>query len=218
MAASDADASDAGASGPGTIETGPTELALRCRCGAVRGAVEARGGTNRLACYCASCRAFAQHCGGDALDASGGTDLFQTTAGRVRLEGAEHLTALRMTARGPVRWRCRECGTAVATTWPTPLLPYATVPVASLHGRRDLLGPVHGAAFTDGAPAPPLHPSLGTLGMARVMGRFARAMVRARLRGEHRRSPFHADGRPVAEAPVMDPAERERLAALPIGG
>lgn len=195
-------------------------LELRCRCGAVHGTVDPADGTNHLTCYCTSCRAFArfgsERGGRDVTDASGGTELFQTSAGRIRLDGAEHLAALRVTARGPVRWYCAECGTPIANTMPSPALPFASLAVENLHGDRALLGANQGAFFTDDPPGEPLHPRVGKFAMMRVLGRFARSMLRARMRGEHRRSPFHRDGRPIAPAPVLDADERRRLASLPV--
>ena len=194
-------------------------LDLRCECGAVHGTVDPTDDTNHLTCYCESCRAFArfgsEQGGRDVTDGRGGTAWFQTSAGRIRLAGVEHLAALRMTARGPVRWYCGACGTPIANTMPTPALPFASFAVANLHGNRALLGPNQGAFFTGDATEEPLHPHAGPFGVMRMMGRFGRSMLRARMRGEHRRSPFHRDGRPIASAPVVDPEERRRLAALP---
>lgn len=191
-------------------------LALSCGCGAVHGTVGAAEPVNRLTCYCADCRAFARHGiergGRDVTDASGGSEMFQVTAGSVRLDGAEHLAALRVTPHGPVRWYCGACGTPIANTLHSPALPFASFPVANLSGEHGAMGMNRGAVFTDTAPAPPLLRDMGRAGMVRVMGRFARAMLRARLRGEHRRSPFHHDGRPIAEPRVMAPDERARLA------
>ena len=203
---------DPGATDPKATDGGMAgaRIDLRCRCGVVHGTLDPANPINHLVCYCADCRAFARRCGGDALDAAGGLELFQTTAGRIELTGAESLAALRVTERGPYRWYCGACGTALANTLPSSALPFATVVAAALHGDRAALGPIRGAVFTSSAPRPPLHPRIGVAG---VVARFARAMVGARWRGEQRRSPFHRpDGRAIAPAPVMDPDERARLA------
>lgn len=200
---------DDGAHGIRTDRSGAGALDIRCACGAVRGTLDPGRSINRVVCYCADCRAFARHCGGAALDASGGTDLYQTTSGQVRLEGRNALAAVRVTARGPVRWHCARCRTALANTLPSPALPFATLMVAALHGDRGVLPPVRGALFADAAAGPPLHPPTGVAG---VVARFALAMPGARMRGEHRRSPFHEGRRPVAPVRVMEPDERAALA------
>ena len=187
------------------------EITLACACGAVRGRLDPQGAAGRLVCYCEDCRAFALACGGGAaLDAAGGLDLLQTTFGRLRLErGGDALGALRVTPRGPLRWHCARCRSAIAVTLPRPVLPFASVVVASLGGERTGLPPVRGAVHARSACADPLHPPVPLPG---VMARFAGAMLGARLRGEHRRSPFHgSDGRPVAEPRTMDAGERAAL-------
>ena len=187
------------------------QIALACACGAVRGRLDPRRAANRLVCYCEDCRAFALACGGGAaLDAAGGLDLIQTTFGRLGLErGRDALAALRVTPRGPLRWHCARCRSALAVTLPRPALPFASVVVASLAGERTGLPPVRGTVHARGAWGEPLHPAAPLPG---VLARFAGATLRARLRGEHRRSPFHGpDGRPLAEPRTMEAGERATL-------
>ena len=184
-------------------------VTFACECGTVRGTVDPARPINRLVCYCTDCRAFARHCGDSALDASGGLDLYQTTLGKVRLErGREALNALKVTERGPVRWYCGACRTALAVTLPTPGLPFATLVAAALRDDGGALEPVRGSVYASSAPAPPLYPPTSVAG---VVARFARAMAGARWRGEHRHSPFHENGRPVAPPRVMAAGERAAL-------
>ena len=200
-----------------------TDLAVRCECGEVRGtlrdATPERG--NHVLCYCHDCRAFAQLCGGDALDAGGGTELVQSSVGLLGIEaGGEHLACVRLTARGPVRWYAACCETALFLTLPSPALPFVTLVAPALGGSREArdaaVGPVAGAAFTGSAKGPVRAPKLGIGGMARLYGRFAKLMVWARRRGHHRLSPLHRDGRPIAEPRRLDEAERQALRERPL--
>ena len=187
------------------------EITLACACDAVRGRLDPQRAANRLVCHCEDCRAFALACGGGAaLDAAGGLDLLQTTFGRLRLErGGDALAALRVTPRGPLRWHCARCRSALAVTTARPTLPFVSVVAAALAGDRTGLPAVRGVVYARSAPAAPLHPPAPLPG---VMARVARAMLGGRLRGEHRRSPFHgSDGRPVAEPRTMDAGERAAL-------
>src|SRR3974390_706703 len=66
----------------------PVNLRLRCQCGKVRGVAEevAPYAGFRFVCYCRDCQAFASFLDRpDVLDAAGGTDIFHTAVGRVKL-------------------------------------------------------------------------------------------------------------------------------------
>ena len=94
---------------------------------------------------------------------------------------------------------------------PRPAVPFASVVVAALEGGRGALAPVRGAVFARSALGEPRHSSVAIPGL---MLRFARTMLRARLRGEHRRSPFHGPGgRPVARPRTMGAQERAAAAS-----
>ena len=187
------------------------DLALACRCGTVRGLLRDAGpavGTH-LVCYCRDCRAYARHLGdAAALDEAGGTELFQTSAGRLRIDtGHDRIACLRMTARGPLRWYAACCGSALANTPPMAAIPFAGVVAARLAGDRDALGPVIARVFTESA-----EPAAGKpprkFGTGKVALRFARITLAARLAGEHRRHPFFPDGTPLAPAAGLSAEER----------
>ena len=196
-----------------------TDATFGCRCGKVAGRIEAieapRG--NRIVCYCKDCRAFARACGGHALDEAGGTELYQTTIGKVTIErGEEHLAALRLSSRGPLRWYSSCCDTALANTMPSPGIPLFSVVVPSLSAGGDLdraLGPVRGSVFTDSATGQPRFAKINGAGMFLIMLNFARNMLGARRRGEHKRSPLHRDGKPITEPRTPEGAERAELYA-----
>ena len=196
-----------------------TDANFSCRCGKVAGRavnVDQPLG-NHVVCYCTDCRAFARACGGDALDAAGGTELYQTTIGKVTLErGEEHLAAMRLSKRGPVRWYASCCDTALLNTMPSPAVPFASFVRAALSqdpGTDCALGPVRGSVHTGSALGKPIVPALGGLGLLGVLANFARLMLGARRRGEHKRSPLHRDGKPIVEPRMPDAEERERLYA-----
>ena len=200
-----------------------TDLSLHCRCGALRGTlrdVSARR-VNRLVCYCHDCRAFAQLCGGDALDEAGGTEIWQCALDRVTFEaGIERLTCVRLSPRGLHRWRAACCDAAIANTLATPSFPFGGIVGAVIDApdreRDAAVGRVRGAVFAASAPARPLHPALGPLGYAAAGRTTLGVVAKARWRGAHRRSPFHRDGHPRAEPVVLDPDRVAQLKARPV--
>ncbi len=192
------------------------DLAVRCACGALRGrALDVHpGATNRVACHCRGCRAYAAHMQREAelFDAHGGMDVFQISpAALVFDDGLEHLGCLRMTPKGALRWHARCCGTPIAGG-----LDRRGVPFASLH-------PV---CIDRAALSAPLDDYIGPV-RVRVNGRFPRREVRALkaglgallpmivrygamclkwiIRGDHRRSPFfdRETARPIVEPTVV---------------
>ncbi len=96
-----------------------TDVPLKCTCGSVRGVVAAspKSGT-RIVCYCEDCQAFARYLGAaSALDAAGGTDIFQTAPANVRITaGFEAIRSLKLSPKGMVRWYTECCRTPVANT------------------------------------------------------------------------------------------------------
>jgi hypothetical protein len=196
------------------------DLAVRCGCGAVSGRLRgpADAGTRRVVCYCRDCQAFARFLGreGDILDGHGGTDILQLSPARLVLEsGAERLACVRLTARGLMRWHAGCCATPLGNTLATRQLPFVGLPTVALDDdararlparrlgvfARDARGDAKPAGAFEGAPA--------TMAFA-----VAGALLRARLRGDHRRSPFfRADGAPAATPRVLGPAERATLDA-----
>ena len=97
-----------------------TEVSLRCRCGKVRGVASdvSPSATNRLVCYCDDCQAFAHFLERpDALDAAGGTDIFQMAPARVKItDGAALLRSMRLSPKGLLRFYTECCRTPVANT------------------------------------------------------------------------------------------------------
>jgi hypothetical protein len=93
-------------------------VALKCRCGAVRGYFEHRPNHAELhsICYCTDCQAMAAFLGnGNILNDGGGTDIFQVAAARIKLtQGGETLRCARLSSHGVLRWYTDCCRTSVA--------------------------------------------------------------------------------------------------------
>ena len=122
----------------------PFDLALRCRCGQVRGVARdvAPSAGFRLFCYCKDCQAFARFLAHvpekwapvfrnghvpikppDVLDAAGGTDIFQMPPGRVTLTaGTDALRCISFSGKA-LRWYADCCRTPLANTASTPRFP-----------------------------------------------------------------------------------------------
>ena len=179
----------------------PHDLELRCTCGALRGFVRgisaSRG--NRVVCYCGDCQSFAHFLGraGEVLDPHGGTEIFQTSPARVDItQGRERLACMRLTPKGLLRWYAGCCNTPIGNTLITRALPF--VGLIQTHAesgpakrsREESLGPVRAHVNTGAAKPDAGGQKVRTIGALRSILRFAGLVLQARLRGDHKRSPF----------------------------
>jgi hypothetical protein len=196
----------------------PADLALQCRCGAVRGVV--RGVTprnsNHCVCYCDDCQAFIHFLGraDDVLDAYGGTRVLHVSPGRLSFTaGIEHVAVMRLSANGMLRWHTSCCRTPIGNTLTTGMLPFIGLVGAFVREPTAALGPVRGRSFPESAKGGRAAVPRDGLPMPLMVARVMLLMLRWRLRGDHRHSPFFdADtGQPRATARVLDAAEREEL-------
>ncbi|MEQ9040477.1 MAG: DUF6151 family protein [Silicimonas sp.] len=168
-----------------------------CRCGAVAAEIDPRGGT-RAVCYCGSCRRFsALTDAGDALDAYGGSDLYQVAPENARItRGADKLAWVRLTAKGPLRWHTTCCNTPFANTLATPSVPFLTV-MSHRFSDPDALGPVAIRVFRREATGKV--PDDGTGGTLPLLLAFVPRALKSRLTGGWRRNPLFDDHRrPIA--------------------
>ena len=189
----------------------PRDLPLACRCGAVRGVAHgvAPNVGNHCVCFCDDCQAFAKFLGRDrdVLDPNGGTDIFQLSPARVTIsEGRDRLACLRLTPRGPLRWYAACCNTPIGNTLATGRLPFLGLVLGCVdaEGRSldELLGPVRlriMARFARGELGDPEAHERFVL--SHVLAIFRR-MLRWRIRGDHKRSPFFD---PTSGEPVSPP-------------
>jgi hypothetical protein len=200
------------------------EVAIHCRCGEMAGRAIGLSGSNgnRLVCYCRDCQSFARYLGhaDDILDANGGTDIYQTSPGRLQIDhGLERLACVRLTENGVIRWYADCCRTPVGNTLANLRVPF----VGLIHRFVDpgdasfdeLWGPVGARVFARHAigDRAGLDEAISSQGSAPgAIWAFFKLLVRARLSGTHRSSPFVTeDGARRAEPMLIDPAERARL-------
>lgn len=165
-----------------------------CRCGTFAADIDTRRGT-RVVCYCNSCREFWARIGATgALDAAGGSDLFQVAPEQVRfVRGAGGLAWLRLTEKGPARWVTTCCNTPVTNTLLSPGLPFVTM-MSHRFADPAALGPVRARVFKQFATG--TAPEGGT-GAAVLMWSFAGRALRSRLTGGWKQNPFFRDGKPI---------------------
>jgi hypothetical protein len=196
----------------------PFDLALRCRCGHVRGMAReiSPSAGFRFVCYCTDCQAFARFLARpDALDPAGGTDIFQMAAGRVTLTaGTDALRCITLSGK-VLRWYADCCRTPIANTAASPRFPLVAL-IHSFMGdeadggsRVDLLGPPLCRLYERSATGPlpsnaPPRPSLATF------ARRAGKILGWWMRGLGRPHPFF-DARtnaPLSAPRVTTPSER----------
>lgn len=173
-----------------------------CRCGAFAAEVETRRGI-RAVCYCESCRAFAERTGATgALDAAGGSDLFQVAPEEVLfLKPDAPLAWIKLTDKGPARWFTTCCNTPVANTMPTPGIPFVTL-MSHRFADPDALGPVRARVYRRFATQRVPDDGGGTGALLR---NFAVRALRSRLTGGWRRNPFFTTtGEPIAARTEAD--------------
>ena len=170
------------------------------RCGSVTAEVETHGGV-RAVCYCCSCRDFALRTGAeDALDEAGGSDLYQVAPEAVRfLAGAEHLTWLRLSEKGPLRWYTTCCNTPVANTLGSRAIPFVTLQTHRL-SEPSQLPDVSVRVFRRDATA---RAPEGGKGATALYLNFAKRALRSWVTGGWRHNPFFdQEGNPIAPRDV----------------
>jgi hypothetical protein len=175
---------------------------------------------NRGLCYCRDCQAFAHVLGraGAVLTPEGGTDIVQTEPRRVRfVAGLESLGCLRLTPNGLLRWYATCCSTPVGNTPADFKVSFVGLIHACLEGAgqaplEEAFGPIRMRVHTRSARGEPKPSSAGMLG---AVVRIAGAVLRARVSGSYRETPFFdpVTGRPVVEPRVLTTEERNEAMA-----
>ena len=195
------------------------DVAIRCRCGRVRGTVRdvSPGTINRAVCYCHDCRGFLHWLERDDLvDERGGTEIIQTARSRFTIEeGQDQLRCVRLGPKGLHRWYAACCSSPLANA--VPRIPFVGVARSVFElsvGDEDAkLGArimsAHTGAAIGGAP-----PGAGlTLRDAlRVTGLLLGWSLR---RLGHPTPFFDRRNRPVVEPRVLTEAERQKLREHP---
>jgi hypothetical protein len=199
------------------------EIALRCRCGHVRGVAHdvSPSAGFRFVCYCKDCQAFARLLERpDVLDAAGGTDIFHLAAGRVTLTtGADALRCLRLRDDTKVlRWYAECCRTPIANTATSARFPVVALIHSFMdhegggHSRDEALGPPLCRIYERSATGPlaanaPPPPSFG------IFARRAAKVLGWWMRGLGRPNPFFDErtNAPLAAPRVLTESERAAL-------
>jgi len=206
----------------GPKEAQPTDLPIRCSCGALRGTLREASpeSGNRCVCYCDDCQSFAYFLeqAEEILDENGGTDIFQTSSGQLEFnQGLEHLTCVRLTDSGMFRWYAACCKTPIGNTPWTSRVPFVGLihscvdHVTDGRSRDEAVGPIRMRGFArfakgsrskldahEGAPA--------------AMGpRVTEILKEALQRGDQNRSPFFKAN---TDEPCVSP---RNLTALELG-
>ena len=158
-----------------------------CKCGEVELSVAPGDGT-RIVCYCGSCRKFATDFGADeTLDAAGGADLYQTAPETVTItKGADKLSWVKFSAKGPNRWFTTCCRTPMANSLGTRAIPFATVLSHNIDD-KDALGPVAARVNRKDATA---HIDAPAGNAGKAIRSFIWRALRSRLSGRYKKNPF----------------------------
>ncbi|MCR9165190.1 MAG: DUF6151 family protein [Nannocystaceae bacterium] len=201
-----------------------SSVPLACGCGKIRGAIEPASPSigRRVVCMCIDCQTFARWLGNEdaILDEVGGTDIYQTTPSRVRIEhGREHIRCVRLSPKGTYRFYAGCCRTPLANQAVSPGIPFCGIPHRFMDhdgagvSRDDAIGPVRARVQAKGATGPAPEGSHHEIGKLYLAGAAA-GLLWDRLRGGHRPNAFRADdGSPIAEPEILSKEERSGLRA-----
>ena len=197
----------------------PNDMTVRCECGSVEGVAHKMSGghVNRVTCYCIWCQAFAEYLGkaDSMLDEDGGSDLFQISPGQLEItKGAEFITSLRLSPKGPVRWYADCCKSNLANTFGSPSVPFMAMHTASLEQSAetsklaDFLGPIR-ARVNSTVP----EKNSSKFAVYLMLIRYSAMLLKWRLTGEHKRSPFFnpQTGEAIVEPILLPKEEVEKL-------
>jgi hypothetical protein len=149
------------------------------------------------------------------LDRSGGTDIIQTTPNNVTFtDGIEHLACMRLTPNGLLRWYASCCNTPIGNTLANYKLSFVGLVHNCLESAPvsldEAFGPVRMQVKTRSALG---EPKPEPFGIARGALSIAGMLLKARLDGSYKRTPFFIPGSstPIVEPKVLSPQAREDL-------
>jgi hypothetical protein len=172
---------------------------------------------NRGVCYCRDCQAYAHFLGkpADILDEMGGTDVVATLAKYLTFtHGLESLACMSLTENGLLRWYASCCNTPIGNTRRDFKVSFVGLVHTCLEDPARTLessfGPVRMQVNTKTAKGRPKSMPISTI--ASVL-RFLASVIRARLDGSYKLTPFFAPdrGTPVAKPKVLTSSERDRV-------
>ncbi len=163
----------------------------------------------RCVCYCRDCQAFLAHLDRSGIaDAAGGTDLFQAMPDQLCIvSGAEHLAALKLSDKGPIRWYAACCNTPICNTGGSRRVPLASL-VVQFFDHPEATGEVIARVNRKGA-RERIEGDAGSV--RRLIGSFLGRAVLSLVTGRYRRTPFFdAAGAPVAPPKRLTAEEKAR--------
>jgi hypothetical protein len=185
---------------------------LQCRCGTIKGWVSDPQSANRVVCYCRDCQAFARFLGqeSETLDAQGGSDVVQTLPKNVTFtQGTDALACMRLTETGMVRWYAGCCRTPIGNTLENYKISFVGLLHNCLETPEHSLQSSFGAVRTYANPRGAIgDPKPKASGMGATIGWFVKTILKARLNGDYKRTPFFKEGKPIANPRVISSAER----------
>jgi hypothetical protein len=198
----------------------PADLQVRCSCGALRGVARGVSGDrgNRVVCYCDDCQSFAHFLerAEEVLDGHGGSEIFQMSPARLEITaGADQLACMRLAPSGLLRWYAACCRTPIGNTLASRQVPFVGLIVGCIdagsqgHTLDQVLGPIRGRGHARFATGNRAQLDATDRFPARVILRLLGISLVARLRGDHRRSPFfdRATGAPISPPRVLTASE-----------
>ncbi|HLA70293.1 MAG TPA: DUF6151 family protein [Steroidobacteraceae bacterium] len=193
------------------------KVPLRCRCGTLIGNVSHPEKVSRGVCYCKDCQAYAHFLGtpSNILDEMGGTDVVATLPKYVAFtQGIEALACMSLTESGMLRWYASCCNTPIGNT----PRDFKSSHVGLIHTcledpaktLENSFGPVRMRVNTKHAKGKPKLMPMSTIAS---IARFLGSLIRARLDGSYRHTPFFDSDRgiPVVAPKVLTSSERERV-------
>jgi len=191
-------------------------IGLRCRCGKLRGELDATRIAARAICYCKDCQAFARFLKADdvVLDTSGGTEVEAALPAALRLSaGLEHLACMSLGPRGLYRWYASCCNTPIGNTPRDRKASYVGLVRLCLDATPAQLDRQLGRGHITSSRGSAHGPTTATpLATALAVARVGAMLAKARLTGGYRDNPFFdASGAPVRAPRVLTLEERSAL-------
>jgi hypothetical protein len=185
---------------------------LQCRCGTIRGWVSDTQSANRVVCYCRDCQAFARFLGqeSETLDVQGGSDIVQILPKNVTFtQGTDALACMRLTDKGMVRWYAGCCKTPIGNTLENHKISFIGLLHNCLETSERALQNSFGAVRTYANPQGAIgDPKPKAQRMVATIWWVVKTILKARVNGDYKRTPFFRDGKPIASPRVISSAER----------
>lgn len=191
---------------------------VQCACGTVKAELETTGHEIHCVCYCKDCQAFAHFLRKPEtiLDASGGTEVIQTSSANLRFtDGLLHVACMRLSANGMLRWYANCCHTPIGNTMANSKIAFVGLFRQVLATSGDRLDETFGdvscrcnGQSAIGERKPKDH------GILKALVRLGSMILKNRINGRYRQSPFFHNGMPVAEPLILSNAQRQALTKL----